>query len=550
MSDQEPNHELDNELLSAYLDGELSADEHAAVEARLVADPAAQRLLDQLRSVSQSVQELPPKTFGRDLTDEIVRRARDVKPAPAEAPATRFGNTMPRITIFGSRRAWFWASLAMAAGLLIMFFQSDNERAKNSHHVAQNAVRELAEQPPGPAATPAFREPSTNRQFASNRNKSRSSDGRLDQIVGSPSAQAQVQAIDQLHDSASSNAPVDAPIAAATTSPTSDRDNLSAASRSRATSAPSPAALSKLAKPSVAAGRASALGGALTAAAPGSGESNLFASQNQLVIVHVVATRDAIQNKSFERLLADHRIDLVSQSSKDKSPFARGRAFRQQAPELGIKLADKFAAGQDAHFVLVEAPEPAIVSCLASLHKDSANFVGIDIDQSGNVHDRADEASRTNKKLADDLRRFSRGVVPREQMKSIDRYNPNFVTAAPAAPGAGAASAAMPAKASIAENEAKQLVNGPSSDIDKNEVSDTASFARRTQSRNVGAREEASQRLDTATELRSGSEAKKAPASQPLPEESAAPSTDEMRVLFVLSPGQAASSPPPANPPK
>ena len=53
-------YELDDELLSAYLDDELSADERALVEARLATDPAAQQSLEQLRSVSQSVRSLPP----------------------------------------------------------------------------------------------------------------------------------------------------------------------------------------------------------------------------------------------------------------------------------------------------------------------------------------------------------------------------------------------------------------------------------------------------------------------------------------------------------
>ena len=82
MSDKPSNYELDDELLSAYLDGELSADERAAVEARLATDPAAQQLLHELRSVSQSVQALPTESLGRDLSEEIIRRAREAAPTP------------------------------------------------------------------------------------------------------------------------------------------------------------------------------------------------------------------------------------------------------------------------------------------------------------------------------------------------------------------------------------------------------------------------------------------------------------------------------------
>src|SRR5262245_47732440 len=141
MSDKPTNFEYDDELLSAYLDGELSADERAAVEARLATDPAAQQLLHELRSVSQSVQSLPTESLGRDLSEEIIGRAHEARvvhgfpdggvvrgsPDPAHAPDRRspstssseaqFIDTLPKIKIFGSRRAWIWASMALAAGL-------------------------------------------------------------------------------------------------------------------------------------------------------------------------------------------------------------------------------------------------------------------------------------------------------------------------------------------------------------------------------------------------------------------------------------------------
>ncbi len=80
MSEQEFQHESDDELLSAYLDGELTDEERAAVEARIANDPDAQQLLQQLRGVSQAVQKLPLEPVGRDLRDEILRRAESVKP--------------------------------------------------------------------------------------------------------------------------------------------------------------------------------------------------------------------------------------------------------------------------------------------------------------------------------------------------------------------------------------------------------------------------------------------------------------------------------------
>src|SRR2546423_548069 len=109
MSDKPFNYELDDELLSAYLDGELSTDERAAVEARLATDPAAQQLLHELRSVSQSVQALPTESVGRDVSDEVIRRADESTSTRGTAPSaksvvvseqSRAGDTMPKIRIF------------------------------------------------------------------------------------------------------------------------------------------------------------------------------------------------------------------------------------------------------------------------------------------------------------------------------------------------------------------------------------------------------------------------------------------------------------------
>ena len=123
MSDREPNYELDDERLSAYLDDELSGEERAAVEARLAADPAAKRLLHELRSVSQAVQALPQEAVGRDLSASVVRRAIEAKqsmgiaasakrtrrmighhPWAMRCPRSRF--SVPRVRGFGRRWPW------------------------------------------------------------------------------------------------------------------------------------------------------------------------------------------------------------------------------------------------------------------------------------------------------------------------------------------------------------------------------------------------------------------------------------------------------------
>src|SRR4051812_22934855 len=141
MSDTGEKRELDDELISAYLDEELSGEERAVVERRLAADPAAQRLLHELRMVSQSVQGMPQENLGRDLSATIVELIeQERKPSPARAGGST-GGKLPRLPIFGSRRAWIWASLALAAGLLIMFVERGDEPANKLAPVAQPQQR-------------------------------------------------------------------------------------------------------------------------------------------------------------------------------------------------------------------------------------------------------------------------------------------------------------------------------------------------------------------------------------------------------------------------
>src|SRR3954447_7017411 len=112
MSDTGEKRELDDELISAYLDEELSGEERAVVERRLAADPAAQRLLHELRLVSQSVQAMPQKNLGRDLSETIVALVEGEAKTPRDKEdGAGLGGNWPKLPIFGSPRAWIWASL-------------------------------------------------------------------------------------------------------------------------------------------------------------------------------------------------------------------------------------------------------------------------------------------------------------------------------------------------------------------------------------------------------------------------------------------------------
>jgi hypothetical protein len=69
------NRQFNDELLSAYLDGQLSGNELKAVEAELVASVQARELLGELRAISQQVRDLPRHKARPDFADRVVQAA-------------------------------------------------------------------------------------------------------------------------------------------------------------------------------------------------------------------------------------------------------------------------------------------------------------------------------------------------------------------------------------------------------------------------------------------------------------------------------------------
>ena len=117
-------------MLSAYLDGELTDAERAAVEQRLASDPAAQQVVDELRAVSKTLRGLPPAVAGGGFTESVLRRveaAQRVAPASSEDAAP---TAVPTRLPFGrSPRAWLWAGLAVAAALMLTVVLPDGNES-------------------------------------------------------------------------------------------------------------------------------------------------------------------------------------------------------------------------------------------------------------------------------------------------------------------------------------------------------------------------------------------------------------------------------------
>ena len=117
------NHDdFDDELLSAYVDGELTAAERALVENRLRSDAAAAALVEELRSLSSTIKSLPRETLPRDLRPGVLAEVEQ-----ARADLERHGPaTLPLEPVDrwkGIRRGLVWSALAIAATVLIAVFQ-------------------------------------------------------------------------------------------------------------------------------------------------------------------------------------------------------------------------------------------------------------------------------------------------------------------------------------------------------------------------------------------------------------------------------------------
>jgi anti-sigma factor RsiW len=161
MSSDRVNDDFDDELLSAYVDGELTAEERAAVEARLQGDPRAARLVTELRSLSKAINSLPRETLGEDLR---LRVQAEIEEARSAAAAEVLPMTPPYDRWNGLRRGLWWSAAAIAATVALVMMTPKNatrkerdiaQREEEVGHPSAKANKKLAddEVPPGLAGS-------------------------------------------------------------------------------------------------------------------------------------------------------------------------------------------------------------------------------------------------------------------------------------------------------------------------------------------------------------------------------------------------------------
>jgi len=112
MAQYDTQPDFGDELLSAYVDGELTAEERAQVEERLKHDPAARQLVAELEALSQTLHSLPPQSLGQSIRNTVLQQTAE---QPSQLP--------PLEESPGHTRRWVWASLAVAAALFLTLYQ-------------------------------------------------------------------------------------------------------------------------------------------------------------------------------------------------------------------------------------------------------------------------------------------------------------------------------------------------------------------------------------------------------------------------------------------
>jgi anti-sigma factor RsiW len=430
MSEREFQPELDDELLSAYLDNELTVEERAAVEARLANDPDAQHLLHQLRSVSQSVQMLPLEGVGRDLSGEILRRVEAKKldrGGTAGGGSSTIGEVTRRLPIFGSRRSWIWATLAVAAGLMIMVLERGDEKGKQLPAVAHND--------------------SANADRSAGANGSR--EKRAETVVSAPSPSAVAEKDGEK--AALRKLSVDSPSGSAAASSESDRLAVSAPedtrkpttsaggeqrrridtsldvsgdNKSKLVAGAEPQAMPRPASlPDEGAVARSAAAGAPAASINPGIEPQSTGDADDLVVVHVSAKPAAIRGGEFEKLLARNGVEFDSDAKAEDG--IAGESLKK-TPASSAESYDKSrnlnGANKSVDIVVVDAPRDVLAACMAELQHDESNFASVEVEQPAANDGAATAAPGITKQLGSELRQYNRGMNSYQQSAKARFY--------------------------------------------------------------------------------------------------------------------------------
>jgi hypothetical protein len=137
----------------------------------------------------------------------------------------------------------------------------------------------------------------------------------------------------------------------------------------------------------------------------------------------VVAKREAIENKVFDQLLLSNGIAIQSAMPAESTVASADRYRTLASSSRTSEQAAAPPADEDAEVdvVLVEAPPTKILSCLADLNQDSANYLSVAVDDSPSFDKAPAPTAAPAKKIEMDWGKYSRGVVSQQQKDFFSR---------------------------------------------------------------------------------------------------------------------------------
>ncbi len=121
MSKQSP--QFTDEMISAYLDGELSAEERQCVEEVMARDPQYRQMLEELTMLRDKLKTLPKSQLDDQFHERVLDRAQNqIDGVVANSITVKRQASHPQP---GTVRRFFWAGMAIAVAVAIMVLFRD-----------------------------------------------------------------------------------------------------------------------------------------------------------------------------------------------------------------------------------------------------------------------------------------------------------------------------------------------------------------------------------------------------------------------------------------
>lgn len=385
---------FEDELLSAYVDGELTADERAIVEARLESDPAARELVAELRGLSSTLRSLPRERNDEDVRSAVMAQIGDSKVRLAKPERER-----------NNLRVLLWPMVMIAAALMLMFTQG-NEEPRD---------RELAQVEPTKEAEDRV----AGESLALDKTEESASETETASVRGNLEISAAEPAV---ADVAADNAPAGGAGGLMATDGMAELREEAATRDREFAFAPDPELSRRM-------------------------TSALDDTETELGIVHLTLTDLPAGVEKFDRLLISNgvQVDNLSQGNQSmmaaapatesavseidaaspttisgEAPSAAtlsGRAggFDGGLPPAGSARSKKAEAATEPEMILVEAPAEQIANILYSCAQDTQAIKEVKIDPTANGFN----TKREKQRLAD-YQQYERGVAVKEESKTYD----------------------------------------------------------------------------------------------------------------------------------